>query len=524
MVTSRLKRKRSRIPALPDCSAHPPDRTGADPVADADSCQPTAALDFSSLAEAYPTQSGFPLEFEISTHIWQAGEFTLNPEILPAFDLFPTTTVPPVNLPPVTAPVLVETATHAGSSVETLSLRRLSATQVRTWADRSLVAIFCALLLVPGFAALTGLSDNQIEQTQRRAPAPLAVVKGKWRGPVWWPKSKSIHEFPVAFENWFNDRWGFRRNLTQTFAAAKYAGLTPSVFDQPRNGDTTHSPVLIGQDGWLFYAGHGGLQAIRGDQPFSAVDLAQWKEVLTARSRWLKARGIRYLVVLAPDKSTIYPDQLPRTVRRVGPGRGEQWVQLLKEIPDLELVDLRQPVQAASLIRPTFYQTDSHWNPWGGYVGACQILQQLSRSWEDVSVPDLNDGEWRVEQIVAEGDLTRMLDVPLPLTDWQVQPVTPFEQQARVTLGRHRHQRLRRSQSPSAPLSSAVVLHDSFCVAMMPTLNEQFREVRYISYCDFPADQIQAHAPRVVIQELVERSLMTVRPINPPGLGSDLVR
>ena len=65
----------------------------------------------------------------------------------------------------------------------------------------------------------------------------------------------------------------------------------------------------------------------------------------------------------------------------------------------------------------------------------------------------------------------------------------------------------------------AVVLHDSFLLAMEPFLTEAFS---YVSYrwdrTNFPYRKIEREQPDVVIQLFVERLLMAKAPQNPPGM------
>ena len=79
----------------------------------------------------------------------------------------------------------------------------------------------------------------------------------------------------------------------------------------------------------------------------STAKLEEWRILFEERRVWLKERGIRYLVVFAPDKTSIYPEQLPDAYRPRSPiSRLDQLVDHLEEHSDLAFVDLREALVA----------------------------------------------------------------------------------------------------------------------------------------------------------------------------------
>jgi hypothetical protein len=61
---------------------------------------------------------------------------------------------------------------------------------------------------------------------------------------------------------------------------------------------------------------------VRRTDPFSPSSLAQWTAVLQDRRAWLAARGIHFLVVVMPNKETVYAGAVPQWLSRApGPSR-----------------------------------------------------------------------------------------------------------------------------------------------------------------------------------------------------------
>jgi hypothetical protein len=66
---------------------------------------------------------------------------------------------------------------------------------------------------------------------------------------------------------------------------------------------------------------------------------------------------------------------------------------------------------------------------------------------------------------------------------------------------------LRRTRSSRGTIPTVVVLRDSFCELLIPFLAEHFSDAAWIWTADFPTTEIERRRPRLVIQEMVERTL-----------------
>ena len=369
------------------------------------------------------------------------------------------------------------------------------------------------LVCLPGVATLLGLTSAAIEATQNRPPAPFPTLELRWRGPLPVPRSTSLAAWPAGFEAWWNDRWGFRRELQQTFAAARIAGLTPQALDLPRPGSAGQQ-VVVGNQGWLFYGGQNALESYRATSPFTVQELKAWVDAFRSRRDWLASRGIPYVVLFAPDKSTLYPSHLPRSVTQASSTtRLDQLLTALREVEGLLVVDPRDALRSASRIRPTYAQTDSHWNPWGALVACTQLLDRPEFAGTTFGGP-YEPAHYAIEssRTKAWGDLSTLLDSPVPLTDDTVRVTSRYRDALRVTLGPRSIQQTRRITNAACDSGTAVVLHDSFFLPMLPYFCERFHTVTTVAYADFAAELIEQERPDLVVQELVERSLVTRAP------------
>jgi hypothetical protein len=126
--------------------------------------------------------------------------------------------------------------------------------------------------------------------------------------------------------------------------------------------------VVVGLRGWLFYAGDRSIENYRHQVPLSAAELDGWVKGIEERKAWFAARGITYLFVIAPDKQSIYPEYMPRSL---APPPGDTRLDQLDRrlAGDASWLDLRGPLRAAKGDEPLYPKGDTHWNDRGAYAG-----------------------------------------------------------------------------------------------------------------------------------------------------------
>jgi hypothetical protein len=404
-----------------------------------------------------------------------------------------------------------------------MALRLLNLFRIRrVSADRILVVVFLVVIALPMLGMLRRGAEDEIKQTERREAAAFPDVQYSRHVLVPFPKKQSLREFPPGFEAWFNDRLATRGPLLQTYNLARVWGLVSGSFARPAVGQETQTPVIIGRDGWLFFSGGRMADYHRGTHPFSEEELDTWVRVIRARRDWLRARRIRYVFVVAPNKCTIYPEFMPRSLNKV---RDEsRWDQLLARLrgPDgVDVVDLRPALRQAKVQRRTFHKIDSHWNDFGAYIAYRELMRHLRKHFPDATAWPIEDFDVTIEE-TAGGDLASMARSPFPFHDTLIRLVPKRKRHGggRIVSESHGVESGRDvvSELPVAALPTAVIVHDSFMGALAPFLNEHFRRARYRATGKFPHELIERERPAIVIEEIVERGLMNAHPRNPEPL------
>ncbi len=363
------------------------------------------------------------------------------------------------------------------------------------WADRLLITGFLAAISTPVLAMLLGLdAGTNLHENRQRVRPPS------------WPRNlRTLSAFPRRFESFFNDSFGFRETLIQWLSRAEVEGL----------GVSSSPQVIIGREGWLFFAGLGAREYLRATEPFRPEHLERWSRMFQERHDWLASRGIRYLVVIVPNKATIYPEYLPASANRVGHrSRFDEILEHLNLHTDVQILDMRASFLREKTKEQLYYRTDTHWNGRGAYLGSVEIVRALSAwfpamkprprsDYESVSIPHPG---FDLAGILGLSD--RLVDTADELVDRAAPVVQRLPLECRMPRGSTELQRPFAIEHEAPGLPRGVLFHDSFNVALAQFLPEHFRRLACVWKYTLDREVIEREHPDVVIQELVERSLM----------------
>ncbi len=355
------------------------------------------------------------------------------------------------------------------------------------------------VLLFLGFTSLPSISpwiapEEMISQTEQRFLAA-------------WPRldatRASVESWPDRFENWYDDRLGFRDWLIRSWAR-----LSIGVF-----GVSSSDQLIIGESGWLFFGDRREVEHYRGLDPLSDQELETWTRVLEERRDWLAERGIAYLLVLTPDKSLVYPEYMPTRLPRVSEIHPlDQLARHLEASSDVEVLDLLPVMLAAKQQERLYHLTDTHWNDRGAhqaYLAIHQRLRQMLPALADVPPAQVTRSQhvepgMGLAHIVGLSDAYPeiVLDSPIVAPRAAIKPehMPGYDERVR-TLQPIAH------GVPGDELPRAVMFRDSFANALVPYLAEDFSRILYVWDRDVDPRVVAIEKPDIVIQEIVGRFL-----------------
>ncbi len=274
--------------------------------------------------------------------------------------------------------------------------------------------------------------------------------------------------------------------------------------------DTTFRQILVGSNKWLIYTAEYSMDDFQATFPFTDNELKTIQTNLDSFKTRLQSEGIELLVVVIPNKNTIYPEYMPAQIPKIGAQtRLDQVVDFQKNNGTTQILDLRQPLFEARNNHQIYYPSDTHWNPYGFYVGYAQIISQLGEAfpalkphnWDDFNVISLGKRNGEL------GEALGQINVPEEYLDLQpkfdrntifrnfylnnIKYLTAFNQQSTTSL-------------------SAIVYRDSFFTSLVPLIADHFRKSTYIWSFEVDEQYLQEEKPDVVIFECTERYLYTL--------------
>lgn len=228
-----------------------------------------------------------------------------------------------------------------------------------------------------------------------------------------WPRALEVFRRKPSVAN----LRAYEQNLEDASWASRQARPTIQFAQFEWLGDGGEK-ALVGLDGWLFY--RPGLDYLVG-QPEPAQAPGGTNDPLPAILSFrdgLAARGIRLLIMPAPNKESIYPDKLTRRAPRLRGVLAPQTQDLLGRLKaaQVEVIDLFSAFaearrnEGAPAVAPLYLAQDTHWSPAGIDLAAKVVAQRLlERDWVRLGTADFEGKPARVQRL---GDVLRMLQVP----------------------------------------------------------------------------------------------------------------
>jgi alginate O-acetyltransferase complex protein AlgJ len=353
------------------------------------------------------------------------------------------------------------------------------------------ITIFALSVALPLFAMISGLDRTPlIRENRDRARFPSIASE-----------KDTLKKFPHDFYAYFRDNFGFRDALIRLNFLIRRTLLKEAEFNE----------VLFGKGDWLFYLGEHEMDDALGITHYDVETLRMWADTLEQKRRWLAARGIRYLFVIAPNKETIYGEYLPYCFRRLHDKTGlDEFIDYMRAHSSVEVVDLRPALLAAKKTERLYWKTDTHWNDYGAYVAYRETAGLLSRWFPSRPVDTLADFVI-VRKRENGGDLAVLAGGADFLKEEQIDLVPRKPVRARRIEAEGSGEKIISMEQDDASKPRAVVFRDSFFDAVIPFLSEQFQYVRYYRHHwdeSIPiAEVVRICRPDIVIEEFAERRI-----------------
>ena len=347
--------------------------------------------------------------------------------------------------------------------------------------DSALLILFAIAICLPGAAHLAGLRQATADSEQRPLSNPPMLLVDDWEKVV------------PGLEAYLADHMGLRPWIVTAGHRLRYAMKAPVTHD-----------VVLGKQGWLFYDGADEIEQWLGLRPLPAAQIDAIVIELARLDRLARAHGAKFVFVIAPNKSTVYPEYLPDGLHPIGPTPADQLIAALARRPEISVVDGRPLIARSKSRGQLYFRTDTHWNELGAFI----VLQPaLGRAGIDAGrLRPIDD--YRIEPGIRQGDLQMFLNVGLQPERDVPTLVARFDRQG-LSWKHYDGDAITSDIITRTPATGTLlVIGDSFSILWLRVLSDIFGRVVRVTKPTFKHDElIEANKPDVILLELVEREI-----------------
>ena len=228
---------------------------------------------------------------------------------------------------------------------------------------KPLIILFILILALPTLDTIFNISPIS-ELFEKRIATPLPS------GPT---NISELTKYPKKFEKFYDDNYGFRKTLIS---------LNSTISDKIFN-ESPDDRAVIGKNGWLYFDNKKSLLDAVGKATISDELVNRGVQSFAKNWQKMKSKNINYLLIIAADKSTIYPEFLPDYLPYQEPHRIDKFLNALKnQYPDFPVLDLRPILKKAKITQNSdgdiYHKTDTHWNMLGAHLAYEEMMKKLS--------------------------------------------------------------------------------------------------------------------------------------------------
>lgn len=308
----------------------------------------------------------------------------------------------------------------------------------------------------------------------------------------------NLTEYPQEYQEYYEDNLPFKDLLVRINSFVKY-----NIFNT-----SPAKYVIKGNDGWLFYNSKykddgDTLSDYQGTNLYTEDELQEIKNNLLDKYSFLKENNIELCIMVIPNKSNIYYENMPEEYyRNEDLSRADQTVNFLKENTSINIIYPKNEFLAIKDKYQIYSKIDSHWNSIGSYIAYCQFMKSIDSEFEYKSLDELDI----IEEDIKTGDLASMINLNGYLNDKNY-TIKGINDDIEISLAENKGYAMNRYLSTNKNGKKVLVYRDSFFVNLAPYIVKEFEETALVWGEPFSKEQIEEEKPDLVIIEVAERKL-----------------
>lgn len=332
------------------------------------------------------------------------------------------------------------------------------------------------ILITPAAIMFANVGNSSTSSSENRELAPVPVLMNE--------EGVNMNFFNEC-DSYVSDHIGLRSELVAANTAV-YTG----VFHMSPEDD-----VIMGNNGWLYYSET--LDDYYNVPTISDRGINNIAYSMKLLSDNITASGSEFVLCFAPNKNTLYPDNMPSNyIQSANVGNLER-VEAAMVNYGVNYLSLKDLFNSKDEV---YYRAkDSHWNYEGALIAYNAIMDKTTLSHNDYS--DLifaESYEWT-------GDLSNMLYASGAPLDEQLVPMRTFGYQ--YTSKQKKVEANRIDTYNHEGTGTALIYRDSFGNTIIPYFAENFENCYFSKITPYNTADVTTYQPDVTVIELVERNI-----------------
>lgn len=334
-----------------------------------------------------------------------------------------------------------------------------------------LCAVICLVPLVGMFIVPT----NSTTEKRSLATWPSFVEEGEFNS-----------DYLSDMGKYFEDHFALKNQLV-----AVDAQMMTTVFQT-----SSVATVVKGTDEWLYYSS--SLNDYLGRDVLSKQEVYNLVHNIRLLQDNAKEAGAEFVFTIAPNKNSLYPDNMPYYYKKVSDVSNYNLVknEIIKQ--EIEYVDLFEAFQNDSEV--LYRKQDSHWNNKGAVLAYNKILEKLDKPHMDYSDIEITRSKSEI------GDLANALYSVSAKPDWDYK--YNYEPKFSFTTDTESWEEDWICTSNEEKMGQLLMYRDSFGNTLSPLLADEFKEANFSKETVYFWDEhLQDLKSKYIIVEIVERNL-----------------
>jgi len=259
---------------------------------------------------------------------------------------------------------------------------------------------------------------------------------------------------------------------------------------------TGSNQVIVGRNGFLFYGDTVG--DYTGDARLTDEEIGQAADALLLLSEYCAAHDAEFIVAVAPNKNTIYGDNMPAVYRRCTEATNLDRLHDALRERGVSYTDLRAALLDSDTL--LYHKRDTHWNGMGALAAYNAILDSAGiahERYESFSPRTTAD---------FPGDLDGMLYPGEKRYDENTVPDFDFSE-GFIYTGAAASDMDLSITTRGGGTGSVLMFRDSFGSALIPYFSTAFAQARYERAVPYRIDILEQYDADLVIVEIAERNI-----------------